>query len=122
MAKPINTRPDGSGTEGGGGGTKPPVESMATLQPRPIVEAVSPAVSSKMYRLHVPSGSDPSNALVKVVVPTGAAQSTLDGAGAGNAGQEEPNTVGLNDPEMIAPSVSWVLALSVRFRVISVKE
>jgi hypothetical protein len=121
IAKPTNVKPDGSGT-GGGPCTKPPVESMARLQPLLIIEAVSPAVSSKAYRLHVPSGSDPVNKLVKVVVPCGVAQSMLDGAGAGKPGQVVPNTVGLNDPEVIIPLVRLVTAVSVRVRVISVNE
>jgi hypothetical protein len=37
-ARPTNVRLDGSGASG----TKPPVESMATLQPPLTVEAVSP--------------------------------------------------------------------------------
>ena len=102
---------------------KPPVESIARLQPLLIVEAVSPAVLSKTYRLHVPSGAVPINKLAKVVVPSGGAHLIpLDGAGAGKAGQEVLNTVGLNDPVVIIPLVRLVVALSVRLRLTFVNE
>jgi len=118
-ARPTNVRLDGSGVVGG---TKPPVEPIEILQPPPIVEAVSPAVLSKMYKLQVPFGWDPWNAVVKVETPcTGAQLMPVDGAGAGKAGQVVPNTVGRNDPERICPLVSRVLAVSVRMRLMFVK-